>query len=466
MARPQKAAIAPAAVEGPRKSYWQEHTARTSPATSNEQPNDCDIVIVGGGLAGLSTAIGIMEMSPFAKVTVLEAAFVGYGASGRSGGLISPLAAPVWLLSAQRNADHAWAIKYLRSLVDDAAAWIQKAIPESEIKSETLTLESMGKLTGLGLEALSGILDHSDIAHRLGANPTRPGCDALSMACHTVNPFGLVQGLARHARALGVKIHEGVQVERIEDCTNGAYVLLANGHAVCADTVVVCTNAYSDTITMARKASGKVVSNYMLATKPLSEQTQAIIAKSGRFTVELNGAYVFYRLHEGRLIFGGIDKFAQPGGGGFHVPADILAQLDALMQQSFPQIESLEIDQAWGGQYHLTTTDLPDIRRLPQVRGGEPGSIVMNTGYGGTGIALTLAMGTRVAALALRRPAIEPDDERLHEIMQTTSIPIVGIVRHVAKIGWNLITSGIKKHHTVRDSPVTLGTRPNIAAMG
>lgn len=462
-----------AAIEGPRKSYWQEHAVHAAPSFGSEQPApgkdhpaDCDILIVGGGLAGLSTAIGVMEMSPFARVSVLEANFVGYGASGRSGGLMSPLAAPVWLLTAQRNADHAWAIKYLRSLVNDAAAWIKHAIPESEIKSETLTLESMGKLTGLGLEALSGILDHSQIGHRLSANPARPGSDALSMACHTVNPFGLVQGLARHARALGVKIHEGVQVERIEDCTNGAYVLLANGRAICADTVVVCTNAYSGTIAMARKARGKVVSNYMLATKPLSAQTQAIIAKSDRFTVELNGAYVFYRVHEGRLIFGGIDKFGLPAGGGFHVPADILTQLKALMQQSFPSIEPLEIDQAWGGQYHLTSTDLPDIRRLPQSHGGESGSIVMNTGYGGTGIALTLAMGARVAALALRRPAIEPDDERLHDIMMATRIPIAGIARHVAKIGWAWMTGGLKSGLKKRRVRQTGAARPNSPAMG
>ena len=455
-----------AAIQSPRNSYWQEHTARVAPAAQNEQPGDCDIVIVGGGLAGLSTAIAIMEMSPFAKVSVLEAAFVGYGASGRSGGLMSPLAAPIWLLSAQRNADHAWAIKHLRSLVDDAAAWIGKAIPESEIKSETLTLESIGKLTGLGLETLSGILDHGDIGHRLTANPARPGSDALSMACHTVNPFGLVQGLARHARALGVKIYEGIQVERIEDSVNGACILLANGHAVRADTVVVCTNAYSDTIAMARKARGKVVSNYMLATKPLAAQTQAMIAKSGRFTVELNGAYVFYRLHEGRLLFGGIDKLGRPGGGGFHVPAEVLIKLEALMQQSFPGTEPLEIDQAWGGQYHLTATDLPEIRRLLQVRGGEAGSIVMNTGYGGTGIALTLAMGARVAALALRQPAIEQDDERLLDIMQATRLPLADIARHAAQIGWAWATGGFKKRRSVRHSPKSLGTGRNIAAMG
>lgn len=419
-------------LEAPRASYWQSVTARTM-VSNTGVPGDCDVVIVGGGLAGLSTAIGIMEMSPFARVSVLEAAYVGYGASGRAGGLISPLAAPVWLASAGRNGDHAWALGYLRSLVDETAAWIKTAIPESEIKSETLTLEATGALTGIGLEALSGILGAEKIAHRMGHE--RSGREGLSLACHTVNPFGLVQGLARHARALGVSIYEGVVVTRIEDTERGAYLTLAGGHTVLADTAVVCTNAYSDEVAMTRPAKAKVVSNYMVATKVLPAETQAIIGKSGRFTVELNGAYVFYRLHEGRLLFGGIERFGRPGGGGYHVPSDVLAKLNALMQRSFPGIEAFEIDTAWGGQFHMTATDLPEICRMLRMR-GETGAIVMNTGYGGTGIALTLAMGARVAALALRLPAVEPNDERLADIMARTRVPVRDLMLHAGRIGW------------------------------
>ena len=424
-------------LEAPRASYWQAATPRAV-VVSAGLPDDCDVVIVGGGLAGLSTAIAIMERSPFARVSVLEAHFVGYGASGRAGGLISPLAAPVWLASAQRNGDHAWALGYLRALVDDTASWIKALIPESEIKSETLTLESTGALSGLGLEALSGILGARQINHRVGVE--RSGCAGLSLPCHTVNPFGLVQGLARHARALGVSIYEGVVVTRIDDTEQGAYLTLAGGHSLIADTVVVCTNAYTDGVAMARAARGKVVSNYMVATRRLPAETQAIIGKSGRFTVELNGAYVYYRLHEGRLLFGGIEKLGRPGGGGYHVPAEVLATLNGLMQRSFPGIEALEIDCAWGGQFHMTATDLPDIRRVPRAAGdGSEGSVVMNVGYGGTGIALTLAMSAKVAALALRQAAVEPEDDRLAEIMAATRVPIRDLAVHAARIGWSFV---------------------------
>lgn len=430
-------------LETPKASYWQWSVPH-KPVAPSKCPQDCDVVIVGGGLAGLSTAISIMEMAPFIRVAVLEAAYVGYGASGRAGGLMSPLAAPVWLLTAQSNPDHAWALRYLRSLVGDTAAWIKAAIPESEIKSETLTLEATGALTGIGLDILSGILGSNQIVHRTA--PARLDRHALSLPCHTVNPFGLGQGLARHARALGVSIHEGASVARIDDTSRGAFITLADGQTVLAGTAVVCTNAYSDSLAMPRRAKAKVVSNYMVATKPLSAASQTAIGKSGRFTVELNGAYVFYRLHEGRLLFGGIEKLGRPGGGGYHVPAEVLAKLNALMQSSFPGIEPLQIDTCWGGQFHMTATDLPEIRRLPKAgRDGGESAIVMNTGYGGTGIALTLAMSARVASLALRQPCIEPDDERLAAIMAQTRVPFAALARYAARIGWTAVRNVIRK---------------------
>ena len=47
-----------------------------------------DIVIVGGGFSGLWTAIQLKDSAPTADVVLLEQAVVGYGASGRNGGII------------------------------------------------------------------------------------------------------------------------------------------------------------------------------------------------------------------------------------------------------------------------------------------------------------------------------------------------------------------------------------------
>ena len=45
-----------------------------------------DVAIVGAGFTGLWTAIRLAETDPTLRIVVVEAAFVGFGASGRNGG--------------------------------------------------------------------------------------------------------------------------------------------------------------------------------------------------------------------------------------------------------------------------------------------------------------------------------------------------------------------------------------------
>jgi gamma-glutamylputrescine oxidase len=49
--------------------------------------NETDVCIVGGGLAGVATALGLAERGH--SVTLLEGHRIGWGASGRNGGFVS-----------------------------------------------------------------------------------------------------------------------------------------------------------------------------------------------------------------------------------------------------------------------------------------------------------------------------------------------------------------------------------------
>jgi gamma-glutamylputrescine oxidase len=64
-------------------SHWlRQHSFRTTDTAT-------DVVVVGGGYVGLSTAYWITELRPDLKVTVIERSFCGAGASGRNAGFLT-----------------------------------------------------------------------------------------------------------------------------------------------------------------------------------------------------------------------------------------------------------------------------------------------------------------------------------------------------------------------------------------
>ena len=66
-------------------AFWLDDIERpTYPALTGSIRTD--LVIVGGGYAGLWTAVRAKELDPQRRVVLLEAARIGWAASGRNGG--------------------------------------------------------------------------------------------------------------------------------------------------------------------------------------------------------------------------------------------------------------------------------------------------------------------------------------------------------------------------------------------
>src|ERR1700752_1996836 len=71
-------------------SYWWHALGGFPPRRASlPGPLEADGCIVGGGYPGLWTAYYLAERRPDARIVVLEAAFAGYGASGRNGGWVT-----------------------------------------------------------------------------------------------------------------------------------------------------------------------------------------------------------------------------------------------------------------------------------------------------------------------------------------------------------------------------------------
>jgi gamma-glutamylputrescine oxidase len=414
-----------------RLSYGQQEGSAEAARPGPAVPRDTDIAIVGGGLAGVSTAIAVLQRQPGIRVTLLESHFVGFGASGRNGGLISPLPAPAWLLTAKANPDHAWALRALNGRVHALGEWLAAAVPDSEVQPCSLHLQAMGRLTTSGVNEVAAVLDHAGIGHSLAPDARRGGKPTLELPTCMVHPFRLVRALAAHAAQLGAVVCEGAAVGAVEGAPGGALVHLAGGGYLRARRVVLCTNAYTASVKAPSPPRAKVVRNYMVATEPLDPEAQQQLGGGDAFIVELNKAYVFYRLHRGRLIYGGVETFFRTPKSDYDVPPFIRRALERHLAKSIPW-RSLPVAMDWGGAFQSSATDLPIITASPETK-----AIIFNIGYGGTGVALSQIVAALAAAAALELP-LPDDDARLGEIARNTRVPLMGFMRFGTRVAWDV----------------------------
>ena len=412
-----------------RESYWQRDAGWRDGWAGAAIRNRVDFAVLGGGLAGLMTAIRLREREPGAEIALLEAERVGYGASGRNAGFLSPLAAPIWLLGAERSAEQAWAAARVNAEVHAIAGWLAAHVPGCELRPARLGLAAGGRLADGSLREFARAAERVGLAHGLVESRARPGHLCLEMAAYTVHPYQLVRGLAEHAARAGVRIHERARVRAVEEAAAGARVRLEDGRAIQAGKVIVCTNAYTGAIDVGERVRALVVHSFMAATAPIEGAAAGTIVRDGDFTVEVNAAQAYHRMHGGRIIYGGIDKIRAPAGGDFAVPAGVRSGLARHMRASFPGVDEIAIAEAWSGRFHATATGLPILR--PSA--ASP-AVILNVGYGGTGVALALACAPLAAAVAAGGAFASDGDARLLSVIRETRISVRDSVRALARV--------------------------------
>lgn len=401
-----------------RASYWQRDAGWRDRWHATELPRRADLVVIGAGFAGLMTATRIRAQRPDASVALLEAERVGFGASGRNAGFLTPLAAPVWLLGAERSPEQAWAAARINAAVHEVARWIGAHVPACELAPATLALTATSRASDAALRELARAVDLVGLDHAVGTSKARPGRLVLTMDAYTMHPYRLAAGLAEHAATAGVTICERAAVRAVD----GTTVRTARG-TIDAGAVIVCTNAYTPTIELPERVRGTAVHSFMTASAPIDT---ASLVRDGDFTVEINTRQTYHRTHGDRVIYGGIDKLRAPAGGDFAVPPGALRTLGALQSASFGGA-STPIEYAWSGMFHTTLTGLPIIRTAT-----ENPALFLNVAYGGTGVALSLACAPLAAGLATG--TLTADDARLLAAITSTRISPVDAVRTLGRI--------------------------------
>ncbi|NNC76490.1 MAG: FAD-binding oxidoreductase, partial [Woeseiaceae bacterium] len=248
-----------------------------------------DVCVIGGGFTGLSTALNLAERG--FEVVLLEAEQVGFGASGRCGGLIG---------SGQRKdvleTEEAFGYDTSKLLWDFAEAAKQE-IRDRVAKHDIDCDLQKGQLVGIHKKSYCGWA--AEMSETLAERYDYPNTHALDREATaamvatdsflegffdadaaTIHPLNYALGLKRACIDAGVKVFENTRVDRYTR-TDPSNVISKNG-TVSAGHIVLACNGYLGGLE--RRVAGKImpINNFIIATEPLGDD-RANKLISGRY---------------------------------------------------------------------------------------------------------------------------------------------------------------------------------------
>lgn len=392
------------------RSFWLQSigaTAVTSPL--QQQGADCDVAIVGGGFAGLWTALRIREQSPGTRITILEADFCGSGASGRNGGQVHTWFAEIDMLKALVGESEALmlcratadAIEELKALQDSGTidmdlrldGWLWTASSRAQ---EGAWMRASDLCRALG-EVRFNPLQQEDIVQRTGSAASYVGI--VEERAGTVHPAKLAAGLRKLALARGINIHEGSPVLSI---VPGERPLLRTpAGSLTASRVVLAANAWLSAIRELH-AYLHVVSSQIVATAPVPDRLAKLGWTSGAAFCDSQHHVLYYqRTPDGVVVFGrgtGNIAYGDRLDARFNRGADRGAGNIRELHRVYPELKDVAVTHDWAGPIDCTAQHLPVFGHLQ----AHP-NIFYAMGFNGTGIAQTPVAGRIMASLVLGR---------------------------------------------------------------
>lgn len=353
---------------------------------------EADICVVGGGFTGTSAALHLAGLGY--KVVLLEAERIGWGASGRNGGIVG-----VGQRRGQDELEARFGDEKARILWDfglEAVNLVKGLIAEHgiqcDLKPGILELaakqshvaemrEEQEKLySRYGYHQLR-FLDKSETDRMIGSDKFHAG--QLDMGSVHLHPLNYVLGLGAAAEGAGATLFEH---SRVQSFANGSKVLVRTpGGSVSARYLVIGCNGYLGKLDAGMAAKIMPVNNFMLATEPLSSADAKALIRDDIAVADTLFVVNYWRLSaDKRLLFGGGETYSS------RFPTDMKAFVRKYMLRVYPQLAETRIDYAWGGRLAITLDRMPDFGRLAD-------NVFFAQGYSGHGVAMATMAGKLLA---------------------------------------------------------------------
>ena len=375
----------------PMDVYWAADPALRLPLVQDEGvplPERVDVAVIGAGITGLAAARALAGRG--AAVAVFDRHAVGWGSSGRNGGMVSvgsKRSLASWLEAYGPEVGHRlWdasvqAVHFVEAMIEREgidcgyartglfqAAWRpehfgllaqkQRLLAE-EVGHETILVPPVDQDQEVGTRRFFGGL-----------------VDPLAGA---LQPRLYVRGLGRAALAAGAKLFENTAVTALEPHGEGHRLSSARGPVHAAE-VLVATNAYTGPLTPELRRRIIPIQSQIIATEPLDPALARSLIPRGRIVFDTKRMLYYYRVTaDHRMVFGGRATFtpvsaARSG----RILRDHLFAL-------YPQLQGVRVDYAWSGVVGFTFDLDPHVGRMEGLH--------YSMGYCGHGVALGSYLG-------------------------------------------------------------------------
>jgi len=377
-------------------TYYNRTMAENRVRPSLSGAEDCDTVVIGGGLAGLTTALQLARADQ--KIVVLEAEIVGFGASGRNGGFVSPgfatgnddiarmagkdVARKLFHLSVE-------GVEFIRETIRDLN--ITSAEPQPGITS-VLRYDDAASLKAYREQLLRDYdyeLDYLDTEQVRAVLKSQRYFQALRnpKAFH-MHPLNYLRAMAAEIERLGGKLYEGSAATTTRLSGAEKRVRTAGGE-VRARHVVFTTGGYTGNLERRLQRAFLPIATYVMVSEEAPDLIASAIATRDAIG-DNRRAGDYYRLVDDgkRILWGGriTTRAASTDG--------VVSELRREMTGTYPQLAGLKTELAWSGLMSYARHLMPQIGEV------EPG-VWHCTAFGGHGLNTTAVAGKVVAEAIL-----------------------------------------------------------------
>ncbi|HWM63670.1 MAG TPA: FAD-dependent oxidoreductase [Solirubrobacterales bacterium] len=408
--------------------YWLEEVGEIEPTLPLSGDRSADVVVVGGGYAGMWAAWHIKVLEPAARVVLLEADVCGWGPSGRNGGFCNVMWFSLPNMRRRWGDEGALAVAHAaREAVEGIASLCESQGVDAGFRRggylQVSTAPAQDRTWSDVLDACRAVgatdalqpLAPEEVAARCASPAFRGG--AFYPDAATVQPARLAMGLRDRLRAAGVEVYERSPVRRLRDSPAGVEANTPAGTVRARAAVVAIGGAAKGRRGPLRNAL-TVTSSHIVLTEPVPDVLEEVGWTGGECITDCRTMLHYFRATpHGRIAFGlGGGRIAFGGRlrGRVEVDPEVVAQAAERLRAYFPALEGRRLTHAWGGPIDVSPTHLPVVVPL------KGGRTFAAAGFTGNGVGPSHMVGRVLASLALDRsdeysrlPLVDPSPQHV-----------------------------------------------------